>query len=1634
MGTRRRRSGRAFVRRQEFAREDPRGRVRRAAVCAADALERRALLATTIVISDASVAEGNVGNVNMEFTVTRSGDLASAITVGYSTSNGTAAAGSDYIAQTGTVTIPSGLPSATISIPVIGDTIDEGDETFFVNLTGVVDVNGPAVALGARSDVTVSGSPMAVVAADVNGDGRQDLLSVQDGSSTFVVHINTTAPGAATPSFTTAGGPFTTGANPRDIAVADLNRDGKPDVVVTQAMTSSIGVFFNTTPTGSATPSFTARTDFATAGSPLPVAIADVNGDGRLDVLSANGGAGTVSVFLNTTSAGGAFPTFAPRADFNSGILPGNASLKTGDINSDGRPDVVVSDGVLLNTTPPGAASASFAAKQTLTTGASPQGVALGDVNGDGRVDVVVLRPGVSSANVFINNTAPGSGALVFIGPHVFGTAATPVAPALVDVNGDGKLDLLTAGSGANAVSVLINTTLPGRATPTFLGQATTTVGAGPEGLAVADFNGDGKRDVASANRVAGSVSVLLNMTVIGAASVTPGFAGTTVVTGTMPLAVNPADINLDGRTDLVIANQNSFSISVILNNTPPDTGVPTFAPRQDFTVGTFPDSIAIADLNGDGKPDVSVSNAASHNVSVLLNTTTPGGTTVAFAPRQDFATGTFPRAVAAADIDGDGRADLVTANLDSDNLSVFLNTTAPGALAASFAARQDFPAADGPTGLGLGDFNGDGRVDISVINQNAGSASVFLNVTGPGSSTVALAPRQDFGVNSAPRGIAVGDINGDGRPDLAIANYGATGNGNTVSTLLNTTAPGAAAAAFAAKQDLAVGAGSIHVALSDLNGDGRPDVVAANVFSNNVSVLLDQTAPGSATIAFTPQQTFGVGTNPIFVAPRDLTGDGRADLAVANFSSNNASVLPNAPAVITDNLATGTIIDDDHVDPLVSFTPITLGFPLVKWQPVPISPAAIADDPQLADMVTFDLIVTTTADWNSAGLRVVMPAGAAFYNHPQGGQTAPNPTLLPLFPALGFDTYVNGPGGFSSPPVILGPFPEGPPPAIFGLTELSVSWGDLLFSAAGEYHIARLTFSRAALAASGDFVDDLSRTTQGGSTTVSIGEAFTSDVAAEGAGVRQANVSLNVASSQPTSVPFTISGTAASGLDFTITPPPLVIPAGATQAPINLTILDDLTDEPIETVVVTLGNPTGGSTTGATLHQFTILDNDPQPTINFTAVSQSAGESAETVLITAQLSSASAFQITVPFSVSGTASSPGDYTIDPSPLTFLAGQTSRTIAVTIVNDVLDEFDETVVVTMGTPGNAQLGTATEHTLTIQDNDPTPTVSFTLASQSAAESSDVVTVVAQLSAVSGRDVTLPFSLTGTAQPGLDFTVTGSPLVIPAGQSGASIEVTLINDPLHEPDETVVVTMGAPTNAVPAVPSQHTLTILDDDPQPALLASDFHFATAPHRLSFQFSLNVSASLTTSDLLLENLTSGLVVPPSSMALSYDGQTNTATFTFPGLPGNILADGNYRATIRAQDVTDPAGNPLAADVLFNFFFLTADANHDARVNLSDFNILASNFGQQPRDFTQGDFNYDGRVNLQDFNILATRFGTVLTAPSGRGGGIAGGGGLLTGGTRADRVALRDSIFAGRTALPREFSDEVIDALDLLL
>src|SRR5262249_52705149 len=158
------------------------------------------------------------------------------------------------------------------------------------------------------------------------------------------------------------------------------------------------------------------------------------------------------------------------------------------------------------------------------------------------------------------------------------------------------------------------------------------------------------------------------------------------------------------------------------------------------------------------------------------------------------FATGTTPTSVALGDVNGDGRPDLLVANRNSATVGVLLNETAPGSDTASFAPQQTFATGRGPVSVALGAVNGDGLPDLLVANVSTATVSELLTETAPGPSSPSRAPQHPFATGRAPFSVALGDVNGDGRPDLLVANF----NDNTASVLLNETAPGATTASFA--------------------------------------------------------------------------------------------------------------------------------------------------------------------------------------------------------------------------------------------------------------------------------------------------------------------------------------------------------------------------------------------------------------------------------------------------------------------------------------------------------------------------------------------------------------------------------------------------------------------------------------------------------------------------------------------------------------------------------------------------------------------------------------------------------------------------------------------------------------------
>jgi len=310
----------------------------------------------------------------------------------------------------------------------------------------------------------------------------------------------------------------------------------------------------------------------------------------------------------------------------------------------------------------------------------------------------------------------------------------------------------------------------------------------------------------------------------------------------------------------------------------------------------------------------------------------------------------------------------------------------------------------------------------------------------------------------------------------------------------------------------------------------------------------------------------------------------------------------------------------------------------------------------------------------------------------------------------------------------------------------------------------------------------------------------------------------LSAASDEDVSVPFTLGGSAEVDLDYASVDSPITIPAGRRRASLAIEPIDDLLDEDDETVVLTLGSPDGASLGAITQHTATLEDDDATPTVTFTDDAQSGPEGGAALVVTAQLSAVSGRDVTLPLVITGTAGDPEDYGIDSSPLVIPAGSLRATRALTPIQDALDEDDETVVLTLAAPVNATLGERTAYTATFLDDDATPTLAFSAAGQTVAEDRGSATLTLALSAISGRDVSVPLTTGGTASEVEDYGWGPSPLILPAGTQSLEIPILLIDDLLHEEDETAVFTLGAPTHATLGGTAQHTLTLRDQDAPP------------------------------------------------------------------------------------------------------------------------------------------------------------------------------------------------------------------------
>ena len=632
---------------------------------------------------------------------------------------------------------------------------------------------------------------------------------------------------------------------------------------------------------------------------------------------------GSTSVSYGVTALSGA--GFASPATAGNGTF----AMALGDFNNDGKVDVAVANADSSNTLSIllGNSNGTFtAASSSPSTGATPHGVAVGDFNGDGKADLVVANAQSTTVTILLGN-----------GDGTFTAAANPPSPgtgqasvAVADFNGDGKADFVIT----TATSVQ---TFLGNGNGTFTAAASPAYGRGGWGIVVGDFNGDGKADAAFAinpnNNTDGLFAVILSGKGDGTFSL-----ASIVGTGTDPYSLAVADFNGDGIADLAVVNlfgNTGGTVKILLGN-----GDGTFAPMPALIPGSLPLAIATADFNGDGKPDLAVTNSSDGTLSIFLGK--GDGTFTTVTP---LTAGGQPNFVAAGDFNGDGRADLLVSNTTNGRVSVLLATT-PSATSINLTVTpkssrfgqtvsltagvipSNAPGSveflDGAKVLGAAPINVSGQAQILTALLSAGAHSLsarFPGVPGawqpsqsntvpalvntvPGSTFITKSP---LNASSTAYSLVEADFNGDGKLDLvaseATGNYFLAGNGDGT---------------FQAGIAIAGGSTLLPCAAGDFNGDGKLDLAAVSPGSNSVSILL-----GNGDGSFTLSTSTGAGSMPVRVAVADLNGDGRADLVVSNQGVSSVTILlgngdgtfTGAPTLSTPVVAGDLVIGDFNGD-----------------------------------------------------------------------------------------------------------------------------------------------------------------------------------------------------------------------------------------------------------------------------------------------------------------------------------------------------------------------------------------------------------------------------------------------------------------------------------------------------------------------------------------------------------------------------------------------------------------------------------------------------------------------------------------------------------------------------------------------
>lgn len=1007
------------------------------------------------------------------------------------TTTGVVTKKSDFSAATGIGPLYGGLTTVSNAPPKIlsvtpssaaaGAVVTVAGENFSSNPAANVVYFGTAKAVvnttssGMLEVVVPKGATYAPVSVTVAG---RTAYSPKPFNLTYT--FNKWVPGSFTSRYNIPEG----AAAKKKAAVGDFDNDGLLDAAIANGGDKSISIFRNLS--NGTNLSYENEKKFLLDVDTYTIKVADVDGDGNLDIVATTYGLAGVGVAIlrNTSTAGNI--NFATRVHLTGPV--NTSSIAVADLDADGKPEIITGGEstniyVYKNNSTSGTITAgSFSAAVTFDaqmTGVTPNiwGLAIGDINGDSKPDIVATAPesaypGIENpvnGNVVVFANVTPNGVIntsSFSAPVKFEASNYRSGLVLSDLDGDGKLDMISSGfSDPPIIYIWRNTT-----TSTTIDASAFAApvlyqipGDGSWNIDVGNVDGDDKPDLIAQTINEHGLLILSNACTPGNISASTFIPGS-IITGNRPLNAIVADMNNDNLPDIVIGDEEANTVSVLTNRngSPPPTiasvapesapvgasvtitgtnfdatvagnnvvyfgpvkgevtaatattltvkvpagktysyitvqvgGLTASSPKKfsgsfttsgslsttsfvkapDAPTGTNPQIFTFADVDVNGKTEVVVANQNVGTISVLNNTSIAGAVALA---KVDFASGTQPYGIASGDLDGDGLLDIVTANMNANSISLFKNKSTGVAVSAStFAAQVDIGAPTLPFSVAIADLDLDGKQDIVVTGRTDAKYSVYHNRTqrGDAAFTSASFVRVDFDAYPNPSHVAIHDLDGDKRPELIIPSF----DGDKVYIYKNICVPGSHYASFYNISELEVGGQPYATTVADYNGDGKPEIAVTNNSGGKIAVFSNGTGVGTD-LTFAPRVDFTVNTGVNLITSADVDGDKKIDIVA--ISAGNINVLRN--------LGVPTDINPNSFAPSVNFAAnndlISVGVADIDGDGKPdlLASSASANAisvfrnnntmaPPTANAATAIAATTFTANWTA-------PAGASTY------------------------------------------------------------------------------------------------------------------------------------------------------------------------------------------------------------------------------------------------------------------------------------------------------------------------------------------------------------------------------------------------------------------------------------------------------------------------------------------------------------------------------------------------------------------------------------------------------------------------------------------------------------------------------